>query len=100
MDDLGSLLKMTRTQLPSVVCFTGKVYPLLFLSYFVNKTVQLHSVAFRIIDMSSLDTATLQSLLSMSFLGEHFLMWCSAVVDSEQKKIKEFIRIIQSYKGP
>lgn len=100
MNELISFLKDFSTHDVPIVCFTGKTYPVIFLKYLINKTLGDQRYTYHAIDITITDIATIQSLLSMSFLGNNFLIWYSQSSEVDTKKLKEAVRLLQGYKGP
>lgn len=86
----------------SVLCFTGKVYPLLFFSrlFFSDFTRELFDSNIVSVNLEAQPLETFLGQLQMSFLGQNNTYWCknTSVLDSAQRK--KFLAFVQSYQGP
>jgi hypothetical protein len=82
-----------------VICFTG-TYPVLFVSFLLRhlKNCDTHSIT--TIDWQQVTVQEIKAQLSVSFLGETFVAWCSDLGQLEARQKKELFSFLATYKGP
>lgn len=96
-DFITHIHRNDQWQLPSIVCFTGQSYPVLFLS-------QLRSYLrikknYSIVTLSPTDE-NLHINLHMSLMTDAHLYWLSSMEELSKKEQKEFCTFLGTYNGP
>ena len=84
----------------SVIHFSGPSYPLLFFSALMHRIKEVVSERYTLIALQQLDLEQLKAQLSVQFLGQTHLYWCGDITTLETKKLKDFLALVQDYKGP
>lgn len=83
----------------SVICFSGKEYPLLFISHLISFLQKNNSIVERI-DVVGTDLSLIKAQIStMNFSGKT-MYWLNDVHMLSAKKQQEWVTYMQSYTGP
>jgi len=98
--ELAQQLDPTWWSRQAVVCFTGPLYPLLFLSAWQQKLKNIVAKPYVICDLTTQDLSSLKSSLGTSFLGESCIYYLGDISSLPTKKRDAWDLYISQYKGP
>jgi hypothetical protein len=83
----------------SVLCFTGKEYPLLFFSRLLSGS-SFFGANITSVNFDDLSLPMFLGQLQMSFLGQNSIYWCKNISALDTAQRKTFLSFVQAYQGP
>jgi hypothetical protein len=84
----------------SLIYFLNPSYHLLFFSLLMQSIKKTLKEKYTIIDIQQIDLEQFKAQISVQFLGQRHFYWCGNINQLEAKKQKNFVTVIQNYKGP